>query len=91
MIDEKIAKSIATDLRSLADNLEKLTSSPPIQEISTEKEIPTLEEVRHVLATLSQEGKQKEVKDIITSFGAKKLSDVPEEKYTEVLEKAEKI
>ena len=91
MVDEKIANRIVADLRSLADNLEKLTSSPSIQEVSTEKEIPTLEEVRHVLAALSQEGKQVEVKEIITSFGVKKLSDVPEEKYIEILEKAARI
>lgn len=49
----------------------------------------TLEDVRAKLAALSQDGKQAEVKALITEFGAKKLSDVPAEKYSELLAKAE--
>ncbi len=49
----------------------------------------TLEDVRAKLAALSQDGKQAEVKELITEFGAKKLSDVPAEKYSELLAKAE--
>ncbi len=52
------------------------------------KEI-TLEQVRAKLAALSQDGKQAEVKALITEFGVKKLSDVPAEKYSELLAKAE--
>lgn len=52
------------------------------------KEI-TLEEVRGKLAALSQDGKQAQVKALITEFGAKKLSDIPSSKYQELLEKAE--
>jgi hypothetical protein len=52
------------------------------------KEI-TLEEVRAKLAALSQDGKQAQVKALITEFGAKKLSDIPSCKYLELLEKAE--
>ena len=48
----------------------------------------TLETVRAKLANLSQGGKQKEVKAIIESFGVKKLTDIPAEKYPEVMEKA---
>lgn len=48
----------------------------------------TLETVRAKLAALSQGGKQKEVKALITSFGVAKLTDIPEEKYPGVLEKA---
>jgi hypothetical protein len=49
----------------------------------------TLEEVRATLASLSQDGKQAQVKELITQFGAKKLSDIPVEKYAELLERAE--
>lgn len=48
----------------------------------------TLETVRAKLAALSQSGKQKEVKAIIESFGAAKLTDIPAENYPEVMEKA---
>lgn len=60
-----------------------LKTSPP------KPKIPTLEEVRAKLAALSQEGKQVQVKDLITGFGAKKLSDIPSGKYMELLERAE--
>lgn len=51
----------------------------------------TLERVRAKLATLAQAGKQKEVKELITSFNVKKLTDIPESKYPELMEKAEDI
>lgn len=51
----------------------------------------SLETVRVKLAELAQNGKQKEVKALITSLGAAKLSDVPEEQYAELLEKASEI
>lgn len=50
--------------------------------------LPTLEDVRAKLAALSQDGKQVQVKELITGFGAKKLSDIPAEKYPELLEEA---
>ncbi|SCY26418.1 rRNA biogenesis protein rrp5 [Alkaliphilus peptidifermentans] len=53
------------------------------------KKLPTLEEVRAKLAVLSQNGKQVQVKELITEFGAKKLSDIPTERYPELLEKVE--
>ena len=48
----------------------------------------TLETVRAKLAALSQTGMQKEVKALIESFGVKKLTDIPVEKYPEVMDKA---
>ncbi len=51
----------------------------------------TLETARAKLAALSQSGKQKEVKAIIESFGAKKLTDIPAEKYPEVMQKAAEL
>jgi len=53
--------------------------------------LPTLEDVRAKLAALSQDGKQVQVKELITGFGAKKLSDIPVEKYPELLVEAEKL
>ncbi|MCO7125089.1 hypothetical protein NIE88_04785 [Sporolactobacillus shoreicorticis] len=50
-----------------------------------------LETVRAKLASLSQAGKQKDVKALLTSFGVKKLSDVPGERYAELLKKAEEL
>lgn len=63
----------------------KKTGQPP------KAKLPSLEDVRAKLASLSQDGKQVQVKELITSFGAKKLSDIPEEKYTELLVEAGKL
>lgn len=51
----------------------------------------TLEQVRAKLAALSQAGKAPEVKKLIASTGATKLTDVPAEKYGELLAAAEEL
>ena len=50
-----------------------------------------LETVRARLVELSRAGKQAEIKSILNSVGADKLSDVPSERYAEVLAAAEAI
>ncbi len=51
----------------------------------------TLEQVRAKLAALTQQGKQSEVKALLTKFGAKKLTEIPAEKYAELMKEAEAI
>lgn len=69
------------------------TSEPEANPTSANLETPpvSLEEVRAKLASLSQSGKQAQVKELITKFGASKLTDIPAEKYSELLEEAGKI
>jgi hypothetical protein len=50
-----------------------------------------LETVRATLAALSQAGKAPEVKDLIGKFGAAKLTDIPTERYGELLAAAEEL
>ncbi|SFE01969.1 hypothetical protein SAMN02910327_00115 [Peptostreptococcaceae bacterium pGA-8] len=50
-----------------------------------------LEDVRSVLAKLSQHGKTAEVKELIVKFGGTKLSDVPKGNYSQLLKEAEEI
>lgn len=69
---------------------EKVTDKKEVSQKQETKEI-TLEEVRGVLAKLSKDGKQAEVKELIKKFGAKKLTDIPKDKYPELLEEAEMI
>lgn len=64
------------------------SSSEPAPEPETAPTV-TLEQVRAKLTTLSQDGKQVRVKELITSFGAKKLTDIPAEKFADVLAAAE--
>jgi len=62
-------------------------------EAATEKKEQTvsLEQVREKLAALVKAGKQEQVKELIASYGASKLTEIPAEKYAELLEKAEAI
>jgi hypothetical protein len=48
-------------------------------------------ELRDLLNRKSQDGFTAEVKALIVSYGVKKLSQIPEEKYPEVYAAAEKI
>jgi hypothetical protein len=60
------------------------------EEIKTE-EVKTiaLEDVRAKLASLSQSGKQRDVKELITKYGAKKLTDIDPACYEKLLNEAE--
>ena len=51
------------------------------------KEI-TIAEVRATLARLSENGKDLKVKALIKKFGVKKISDIPKEKYAQLLSEA---
>lgn len=87
----KLALDVVEDLRSLADSIETLAGTVEGNEPKEKVEVnlPTLEEVRAKLASLSKAGKQAQVRELITGFGVKKLSDIPREKYPELLEKVE--
>ena len=61
---------------------------PVVQEQPQEK-VLTLEDVRGVLAEKSRNGKTAEVKELITSFGADKLSSVNPSDYAELMQKAQ--
>jgi hypothetical protein len=89
----KLALDVVENLRSLADSIEALTDvvegNEPKEKV--EDNLPTLEQVRAKLAALTQGGKQAEVKALITKYGAKKLSEIPKDKYPELLKDAEGI
>jgi len=98
----KQTKSTATPEPAAGQTPEQAPESTPESTPKSEPEAnstPTnpetspvsLEEVRAKLASLSQSGKQAQVKELITKFGASKLTDIPAEKYSELLEEAGKI
>ena len=75
-----------------SDAKEPITDTPkdvkdevPFEE---EEKTYTLEEVRAALAVVTRKGKQKEVKELLTSFGAKNLSGVDAKDYAALMEKA---
>lgn len=60
-------------------------------EAYAEEKSYTLEEVRAKLAALQKAGKRAEVKDMLTSLGVSKLSELPADRYGELMEKAGEI
>lgn len=74
------------------NNIESKNEEPVKEEIKKEEsKTVALEDVRAKLASLSQAGKQKEVKAIIKKFGANKLTEVATENYEALLKEAEAI
>lgn len=51
----------------------------------------TLEQVRAKLAAISQSGKTAEVKELIGKFGAAKFTDIPADKYADLMAAAEAL
>lgn len=86
----------ADDLTALADSVRALCVSLADSPQTEAKEAPAkkkqsipLEKVRGVLAEKSRDGYTAEVRAIIQSFGAERLSEIDPANYEAVLKKAE--
>ncbi|MBD3948909.1 hypothetical protein I4Q36_04975 [Tuanshanicoccus lijuaniae] len=81
-------KIIIKDLETLTVHLKELLVNDEYEKVEKARAEPvkkiSLEDVRAVLAKLSQYGKTAEVKELITKFGGIKLSDVDEAKYEDL-------
>ena len=75
--EDKPAKADATD--------------KPVPQAEAEEKKITIEEVRAVLADKSQNGKRKEVKDLLLKYDSGKLSGVKPEDYPALLADAEAL
>lgn len=95
-------RKLGDQMLTLADLLEK----KPAPKESTSKEstskeaepeekgsvvLPKLEDVRSVLADISRRGKTAEMKELLSQFGAAKLSDIKPEDYPSLLSAAKEI
>ena len=63
----------------------------PENEPTSEVKTYTLVDVRGKLSELTKACKKAKVQELIKSFGVDKLSQIPEDKYAEVMEKAGEI
>lgn len=95
-------KQVATLIKELDKQINALVSiKEDLQDIfrvevpetneTKEKATISLEEVRTVLAEKSRDGLTKEVKGLIQSFGANRLSEVKECDYPALLNKAKEL
>ena len=74
------------ELREIAQRLIEIADS-----LSGNESAPTLEEVRAVLADISWAGHTAEMKNLLSRFGASKLSEVPESEYTALISAAKEV
>lgn len=91
----KLLQQVLNDLNNLNQSISDLMNAlENKQEVNHDREnlpIITLEEVRGVLAEKSRDGLTKEVKDLIQSFGASRLSEIKASDYPLLLEKAKEL
>lgn len=74
------------ELREIAQRLIEIADS-----LSGNESAPTLEEVRTVLADISRAGHTAEMKNLLSRFGASKLSEVPESEYSALISAAKEV
>lgn len=104
MINEETRDQIINGLTEICNTATKLieilkpTSDEQVEDgqlllpfEEEEKPMVSLEEVRTVLARLSQDGFTNDVKNLISSFGATRLSDINPTDFYKVLEKSKEI
>ena len=84
-------KECSTVLLETANFLAETISSSEESSVpeKAKEKLFTLEDVRGVLANKSRSGKTAEVKELIVSFGADKLSSINPSDYAELMKKAE--
>jgi hypothetical protein len=103
----EMLKDMAVALQTIARTVTVVTESPeqkpgqkpakpeqkpvkPEQKPDPQPEV-SLEAVRAKLADLSRNGKRSQVKELIQSFGVKKLTEIPKDKLGELMEKVREI
>ncbi|MGI6121754.1 MAG: hypothetical protein ACOYH0_05620 [Saccharofermentanales bacterium] len=86
---------VVTSLRSLADSVESLAniiesgeSTKEESEVKVREQL-SLEDVRRVLAEKSQAGHTAKIRALLDQYGAKKLSEVNPEFYSNLLQAVE--
>lgn len=87
----KAARANATDAPAPVSASATGEAEAPIASTASLPERITLEDVRGVLAKLSQGGKADAVKGLIAKFGAKKLTDITADKYADLMAQAEAL
>jgi hypothetical protein len=107
MTTKETLQLLVTNLRLVADSLELALGEPPAELIPDVDELPipqnikkdkqqkakvyTTDDVRCILIEKARNGKRQEVQDLLHTFGVDNLSDVPEDKYAELMKLAEEM
>lgn len=87
-------RNIGESFIALADYLVeyvKAETEQPAEVKASADEQPKLEDVRAILAEISRSGKTSEMKELLSKFGAARLSDVDPKDYAELLAAAREV
>lgn len=74
--------------KQIAKEYQEQSETMTLDEFVPEDKQYSLEEVRAKLTELSRAGKREQVNKLIKTYGVKKLTDLPEEHYTDIMQKA---
>lgn len=92
MLPKEVCHSIAVKLRELADLLEFVDFDTVAEVITDDEKVEySVENAITLLTSLATCGFKKEVKNLITNFGYKKLSDIQQKDVAELIKEAEAI
>ena len=86
---KKLDEVVVTLIKDLTALHKVLTAEE--EKVEPKKATITLEEIRTVLAELSRDGFTKEIREIFTKHGAKKLSELDPSEYESVIEEAKAL
>ena len=78
-----------TILENPQNSLNDQTETPPVENPINRKDIEA--EIKQIALDGKEKGASKKIKEIIQTYGVEKLSDVPDEKLPELLEKVKAI
>ncbi len=82
--------TIVKELRECAATLSRIADTL-VQATEPEANAPTLEEVRKVLAVLSQSGLTAEVRGLLKKHGADRLSKIAPAEFPAIMKEAESL
>lgn len=92
MQPKEVCNSIEIKLRELADLIELVDFDTVAEVITDDEKVEySVENVVTLLTSLATCGFKKEVKNLITNFGYKKLSDIQQKDVAELIKEAEAI
>lgn len=89
-------RKIAEGYEKLAEGYRELASTEAPERVDTDKETTeesdiAIEDIRAVLAEKSQDGKRKEVKDLLLKYDSGRLSGVDPKDYPALMKDAEAL
>ena len=94
----KLADDLAVlseDLKKAAGEENQIEAAPQKEEEQKEEKAPdkeyTLTDVRKKLSGLSSDGKTDQVRELLSKYGAKRLSEIKPEDFNALMEEAEKL